>query len=426
MVEMITSQMIDLTDMGKRARAAAIVLAQATTEQKNTALLAIADALEANRATILEINALDIADAKAAGTSPHYIKDRLDLEKRMDSVVADVRKVAELPDPVGRVFDEQTLENGLRVHKRRTPLGVLGVIYEARPQVTVDVASLALKTGNTVILRGGSEVLRSNMELVRVLKAAITGVGLPADAFQYVESTDRQYVGKMLRLHQYIDMIIPRGGNSLHNFCRENSSIPVITGGIGICHLYVDESAKLDESLAIIHNAKTQRPAVCNALDTVLVHKKVAEAFLPRVVEYLGKDGVDFKAEPRAYAITAEEARVQPAGPEDFDTEWYALILGLKVVDGLDEAIAHIREHSTQHSDGILTQNMDHANQFLDEVDSAAVYVNASTRFTDGSALGLGAEIAISTQKLHARGPMALQELTTYKWIIVGDGHIRP
>ncbi len=425
MVDSLATDILDLTDLGKRAKAASVLLARATTEQKNAALLAIADALAANRAAILEVNALDIADAQAAGTSPHYIKDRLDLEKRLDGVIADVRMVAQLPDPVGGVFDEQVLDNGLQVSKRRTPLGVLGVIYEARPQVTVDVASLALKSGNAVILRGGSEVLRSNMELVRVLKQAMTSVGLPADAFLYIESTDRQYVGEMLRLHQYIDLIIPRGGNSLHTFCRENSTIPVITGGIGICHLYVDETAKLDDALAIIHNAKTQRPAVCNALDTVLVNAQVAADFLPRVVDHLGKDGVSFKAEPRAYALVNGDDRVEPAGPEDFDTEWYALTLGLKVVDSLDEAIAHIRQHSTQHSDGILTQNMDDANVFLDEVDSAAVYVNASTRFTDGSALGLGAEIAISTQKLHARGPMGLAELTTYKWIIRGEGHVR-
>lgn len=417
---------VNLTELGQRAKAASIELARATTAQKNAALLAIAEALEANRASILEVNRLDIEDAKAAGTSPHYIKDRLDLEKRMDGIIADVRKVADLPDPVGREFDVQTLENGLRVSKRRTPLGVLGVIYEARPQVTVDVAALALKSGNAVILRGGSDVLRSNMELVRVLKEAMTSVGLPADAFQYIESTDRQYVGQMLRLHQYIDLIIPRGGNALHTFCRENSTIPVITGGIGVCHLYVDDTAKLDEALAVIHNAKTQRPAVCNALETALVSQRVAADFLPRVVEHLGGDGVVFKAEPRAYELLKQDSRVEPAGPEDFDTEWYALTLSLKVVDDLDEAIEHIRQHSTGHSDGILTQNMDDANRFLDEVDSAAVYVNASTRFTDGSALGLGAEIAISTQKLHARGPMALEELTTYKWVIIGDGHVRP
>jgi glutamate-5-semialdehyde dehydrogenase len=229
----------------------------------------------------------------------------------------------------------------------------------------------------------------------------------------------------MLKLHKYIDMIIPRGGNSLHNFCRENSTIPVITGGIGICHLYVDPTARLDDALAIVYNAKTQRPAVCNALDTLLVHRDIAADFLPRVVDHLGKDGVTFRAGPEALKLVEVDGRVSPAGPDDFDTEWMALILGLKIVDGLDEAIDHIRQHSTQHSDGILTQNMDDANHFLDVVDSAAVYVNASTRFTDGSALGLGAEVAISTQKLHARGPMALEELTTYKWIIVGDGHVR-
>lgn len=421
-----TTEMVNLTEMGQRAKAAAVELARLTTEQKNAALLAIADALEANRERIVEVNALDMDEARAGGVDPLYIRDRLNLERRMDAVIRDVRKVATLTDPVGQIFDEATLDTGPRVYKKRTPLGVLGVIYEARPQVTVDVASLALKTGNAVILRGGKEVLRSNMELVRVLSEALEQQGLPADAFQYINSTDRRYVGEMLKLHQYIDMIIPRGGNSLHNFCRENSTIPVITGGIGICHLYVDETAKLDDALNVIHNAKTQSPAVCNALDTVLVNQKIAAAFLPRVVDHLGKDGVIFKAEPRAMAFLDGDDRVEPAGPEDFDTEWYALILGLKVVDSLDEAIQHIRDHSTQHSDGILTQNMDDAEYFLNEVDSAAVFLNASTRFNDGSALGLGAEIAISTQKLHARGPMALAELTTYKWVIIGDGHVRP
>lgn len=421
-----TTETVNLTDMGQRARAASIELARLSTAQKNAALLAIADALETNRESIVAVNKLDIDDARADGTDPIYIRDRLNLERRMDSVIADVRKVAQLPDPVGQVFDEATLDNGLRVHKRRTPLGVLGVIYEARPQVTVDVASLALKTGNAVILRGGREVLRSNMELVRVLSEALEKVGLPADAFQYISSTDRRYVGEMLKLHQYIDMIIPRGGNGLHNFCRENSTIPVITGGIGICHLYYDETAKLDEALPVIHNAKTRSPAVCNALDTLLVNQAVAAEVLPRVVDHLGKDGVVFKAEPRAYQYLRDDDRVEPAGPDAFDTEWYALILGLKVVDSLDEAVEHIRVHSTQHSDGILTQNTADANRFLDEVDSAAVFVNASTCFNDGSALGLGAEIAISTQKLHARGPMALAELTTYKWIVLGEGQIRP
>lgn len=420
------TETVNLSEMGQRARAAAIELARLTTEQKNAALVAIADALEANREAIVAVNKLDTDDARADGTDPIYIRDRLDLERRMDGMIADVRKVASLPDPVGQVFEEATLDNGLKVHKRRTPLGVLGVIYEARPQVTVDVASLALKTGNAVILRGGREVLRSNMELVRVLSEALHSVGLPADAFQYISSTDRRYVGEMLKQHQHIDMIIPRGGNGLHTFCRENSTIPVITGGIGICHLYLDATADLDLALPVIHNAKTRRPAVCNALDTLLVNQAVAAEVLPKVVEKLGADDVVFKAEPRAYAYVGANERVEAAGPDDFDTEWYALILGLKVVDTLDEAIEHIRAHSTQHSDGILTQNMDDAQHFLNEVDSAAVFVNASTCFNDGSALGLGAEIAISTQKLHARGPMALTELTTYKWIVVGEGQIRP
>ncbi len=424
----IADTKIDLTDMGKRARAASYLLAQATTAQKNAAIQAIADALEANTSVILEANCLDIADARATGTDELWIKDRLDLEKRMEGMIEDVRKVAELPDPIGKEFDAHTLDNGLKVSKRRVPLGVLGVIYEARPQVTVDVAVLAIKSGNAAVLRGGKESMRSNIALVKVLRETLVNCGLPADAIQYIESTDRQYIGDMLKLHQYIDLIIPRGGNALHTFCRENSTIPVITGGIGICHLYVDDSADLDDALAIIHNAKTQRPAVCNALDTALVHKNIAATFLPRLVEHLGKAGVTFRAEPQALAALngAGNGSVQPAGAQDFDTEWYALILGLKVVDGLEEAVEHIRQHSTQHSDGILTQNMENAERFLNVVDSAAVYVNASTRFTDGSALGLGAEIAISTQKLHVRGPMALEELTSYKWVIIGSGHIRP
>jgi glutamate-5-semialdehyde dehydrogenase len=424
----ITETKIDLTEFGKRARDASHHLARATIEQKNAILHALADALEVHTPAVLEANRLDIADARAGGTDELWIKDRLDLERRMKGIIADVRKVADLPDPIGKEFDIHTLDNGLKVSKRRVPLGVLGVIYEARPNVTIDVAVLALKSSNAVILRGGKESMRSNIALVKILRETLESCGLPSDAIQYIESTDRQYVGEMLKLYHYIDLIIPRGGNALHTFCRENSTIPVITGGIGICHLYVDESANLDDALAIIHNAKTQRPAVCNALDTALVHKDVAQTFLPRVVKHLGEDGVTFRAEPRA--LTAlngiGNTIVQAAGKDDFDTEWYTLILGLKVVNNMDEAIEHIRQHSTQHSDGILTQNMDNANRFLDEVDSAAVYLNASTRFTDGSALGLGAEIAISTQKLHARGPMALEELTSYKWVIIGNGHVRP
>lgn len=416
---------MDLKLLGKQAKTAAVALARATTETKNRALLAIADALEANAETILEANRLDLDAGRANNTSAALL-DRMDLQKRLSGIAADVRTVAALPDPVGKVYDARTLPNGLQVSRRRTPIGVLGVLYEARPNVTVDVAALSLKSGNAVILRGGKETLNSNLALVRVIREAAVSAGIPAEAFQYIESTDRAYILQMLKLHDYIDMIIPRGGAALHQLCRENSTIPVMTGGLGICHLYVDETADLDDALNIIHNAKTQRPSVCNALDTVLVHQKIAADFLPRVVEHLGAAGVEFKAEPRALAALNGSDRVSPAGADDFDTEWMALILGLKVVDSVDEAIEHIAQHSTQHSDGILTQNMEQAAYFINEVDSAAVFVNASTRFNDGSALGLGAEIAVSTQKLHARGPMALEELTTYKWVVIGEGHVRP
>ncbi len=420
---------MDLREMGRHARDASYVLAHATTEQKNAALLAIADALDANVEPILAENCIDLEAGKKNGLSDALL-DRMSLQERLPGIAADVRKVASLPDPVGKTFDARTLDNGLRVCRRRTPLGVLGVIYEARPNVTVDVVALALKSGNAVIMRGGKEILRSNMALVRVIRQALQDGGfdsvIPTDAIQYIDSTDRRYVDEMLKLHQYIDMIIPRGGAALHQHCRENSTIPVITGGLGICHVYVDETANLDNSVNVVFNAKTQRPSVCNSLDTLLVQEQVAAALLPRVVERLGAAGVTFRAEPRALKIVGNMPGVQPAGVEDFDTEWMALILGLKVVDTLDEAMEHIRQHSTQHSDAIMTEDSAHAERFVEEVDSAAVFVNTSTRFNDGGALGLGAEIAVSTQKLHARGPMALEELTTYKWVIIGSGQVRP
>ena len=412
---------VDLVQMGKRAKTAAAILAQQSTAAKNAALIAAADALEANTPAILQANQKDLDLAADNGIDPIWIRDRIALERRMAGIVADVRRVAELPDPVGEIMRQTTLDNGLQLSKRRTPLGVLGAIYESRPNVTVDISTLALKTGNAVILRGGSDVLNSNLELTRVLQDVLARHDLPVHAIQYIHSTDRKYVSDMLRLYEYIDMIIPRGGNGLHTFCRENSSIPVITGGIGVCHIYVDDSARLDRSIPVLHNAKTQRPAVCNSMETLLAHQAVADELLPQVVDALGADGVEFHAEARAYAIVGGDERVVMAHDEDFDTEWYNLTLNLKVVDDVDEAIQHIARHGTQHSDSILTETAAHAERFLNEVDSAAVYWNASTRFTDGSAMGMGAEAAISTQKLHARGPMALEELTTYKWIVKGD-----
>ena len=417
---------MSLTEMGQRAKAASRQLARATTERKNAALVALADRLWADRAEILAANAIDVAAAYVNGLSAAMIDRLLLNEARLKGIAADQRNVATLPDPVGEVFEASTQPNGLTIHKQRVPLGVLGVIYEARPNVTVDVAGLALKTGNAVILRGGSETLNSNRALISSIQYALAATGLPGDSVQFIDDADRMRVTELLALDGYVDMIIPRGGAGLHQFCREHSRIPVITGGIGICHLFVDDSADLDAALKIIFNAKTQRPTVCNALDTALIHRAVAADFLPRLVDHLGVAGVTFRADASAQPYLAADPRVSPAGPADFDTEWLALILGLKVVDSVDEAIAHIAAHSTAHSDGILTRTDEHAQRFIAEVDSAAVYVNASTRFTDGSQFGLGAEVAISTQRLHARGPMGLRELTTYKWVVIGQGHVRP
>ncbi|MBZ0307263.1 MAG: glutamate-5-semialdehyde dehydrogenase [Anaerolineae bacterium] len=411
---------MNMEAVGQQAKQAARRLRTFDTEAKNCALLAIADALHEHQEVILRENAKDVEAGRASGMSSALL-DRLNLNGRLEGIIADVRKVAELPDPVGEEFEEKTLPNGLSIRKRRVPIGVLGVIYESRPNVTVDVTALALKTGNAVILRGGSDNLHSNIALVDAIQAGMSKVGFPAGAVRLIRDTDRRYVGELLKLHAYVDMIIPRGGNALHEFCRQNSTIPVITGGMGICHLFVDESADIPAALEVIYNAKTQRPSVCNALDTLLVHENIAETFVPQVMNRLS--GVRFKLDDSLAAFASEQAELAKNG--DWDTEWLDLILGIKVVKNLEEAVQHIETHSTAHSDGILTRDPHNAEQFLNEVDSAAVYVNASTRFTDGSALGLGAEIAISTQKLHARGPMALYELTTYKWIIEGDYHVR-
>jgi glutamate-5-semialdehyde dehydrogenase len=419
---------MEMNLIGQNARTASRALARATTDEKNRALLAIADALERCTDTILEANQRDLAAARERGLAETLIRDRFDLANRMAGIIADTRKVAELPDPVGTTISENTLPNGLSASKRRTPIGVLGIIYEARPNVTVDCAVLALKSGNASILRGGSEVFNSNLALIGAVRGALIDLNLPTippDAVQFIESTDRQYVQEMLRLDKYIDMIIPRGGESLHKFCRENATIPVITGGLGVVHIYVDDTARQDDALEIIYNAKTQRPSVCNTVDTILVHESIAAEFLPRVYKRLQSKTVNFRLDPRAETVLGGYENAQPAGENDWDTEWMALILGVKIVDGLDEAIDHINQHSTFHSEAILTETQAHADRFVQEVDSAAVFVNASTRFNDGGALGLGAEIAVSTQKLHARGPMALEELTTYKWVVIGQGQVR-
>ncbi len=412
--------------LGQRAKAAARQLANLTTEVKDQALRSIATQLRTDADVILAANESDVADAQATGLNSSLI-DRLRLTpQRLEAIAADVEHVTKLDDPVGIRFDERTLENELRVHKRRVPLGVVGVIYEARPNVTVDVASLCLKTGNAVILRGGKETTRSNRVLVESIQRALAAVGLPGDAVQVITDSNRDRVVELLRLDRYVDMIIPRGGAGLHQFCREHATVPVITGGIGVCHMYVDTTADIEKAIPIIHNAKVQRPSVCNALDTLLVHRDIADQLLPRMGVDLAAAHVELRADETAlYVLQHADVDATPASDTDWGTEFLDLILSVRVVENMDEALNHIWRYSSGHSDAILTQDQAAVQRFINEVDSAAVLVNASTRFNDGGQLGLGAEVAISTQKLHARGPMALHELTTYKWIIEGDGQVR-
>ncbi|EPC3549870.1 glutamate-5-semialdehyde dehydrogenase [Klebsiella pneumoniae] len=415
-----------LEQMGIAAKAASWQLALLSSREKNQVLEKIADYLEAQTDVILRANAEDLAEARANGLSEAML-DRLALTPaRLSGIASDVRQVCNLADPVGQVIDGGLLDSGLRIERRRVPLGVIGVIYEARPNVTVDVASLCLKTGNAAILRGGKETWRTNAATVKVIQQALQECGLPAAAVQAIESPDRALVGEMLKMDKYIDMLIPRGGAGLHKLCREQSTIPVITGGIGVCHIFVDETSEIAPALKIIVNAKTQRPSTCNTVETLLVHRNIADTFLPALSKQMAESGVTLHAAPSALpALQNGPAKVEPVKAEQYDDEYLSLDLNVKVVADMDEAIAHIREHGTQHSDAILTRTLRNANRFINEVHSSAVYVNASTRFTDGGQFGLGAEVAVSTQKLHARGPMGLEALTTYKWIGFGDDTIR-
>jgi len=414
---------MNLQQIGKQAKDASYELAITDTTTKNAALEAIAVELENNAAEIVAANNKDIEAGKEAGLTEALL-DRLLLdETRLAGVIGDLRSVIGLSDPVGEEFDSKLLENGLKLCKRRVPVGVIGVIYEARPNVTIDIAALSLKTGNASILRGGKETINSNLVLVKHIQNALEKVGLPRTAVQYIENTDRALVGELLKLDQYVDMIIPRGNSGLQKFCKENSTIPVIIGGIGICHLFAEKTVDVEKALEIIENAKVQRPSVCNALDTLLVEADIAETFLPKLAAHLLPLGVTLVAEEKAKAILGDDAKAAEEG--DFSREWLSLTLGVKVVADLGEALTHIREHSSEHSDGILTNDFTVANKFINAVNSAAVYVNTSTRFTDGSQFGLGAEVAVSTQKLHARGPMGLPELTTYKWVGISENLIR-
>lgn len=415
-----------LQQLGKLAKQASFTLAQCSTKQKNAALSCIADLLEAQSDKILAANQIDMQAAKDNGIS-EAILDRLLLTKqRLTAIADDVRKVITLTDPIGQVIDGSTLDSGLQLQRKRVPLGVIGVIYEARPNVTIDIAALCLKTGNAAILRGGKETTHTNQVMIEVVQQALAQSNLPAAAIQSINNPDRKYINELLKLDQYVDMIIPRGGAALHKLCREHSTIPVITGGIGVCHIFVDESADFDKALPIIVNAKTQRPSTCNTVETLLVHHQIAQQFLPKFSQIMADNSVVLHADQRAFALLKSELdNVLPVQDDELRNEWLSKDLNVVIVDSLEQAVQHIREYGSAHSDAILTRSLTNAELFVNLVDSAAVYVNASTRFTDGGQFGLGAEVAVSTQKLHARGPMGLEALTTYKWIGYGDDLIR-
>ena len=419
----MTTQVIEeVLNKAKRARAAAARLAGLPRAAKDDILLAMADALQARPGEILQANALDIQQAEKRGLSSAPI-DRLLLdEKRIADMADGLRTVAGLTDPVGETIAGWRLPNGLQITKVRVPLGVVGIIYESRPDVTVDATGLCLKAGNAVILRGGSDAINSNIALVRILNDAGAPRGLPDGALQIIETTDRQAAAQLMRLTDYVDVLIPRGGGGLIRRVKEESTVPVIETGEGNCHVYVDASADLAHAEEIVVNAKCQRPGVCNAAETLLVHQRVAADFLPGVGRKLTDLGVELRGCDRARRYLKD---AKPATDEDWRTEFLSLILAVKVVDSLDEAIAHINRYGTKHSEAIITQDLRGARRFAEEVDAAAVYINASTRFTDGGQFGFGAEIGISTQKLHARGPMGLPELTSYKYVIIGAGQVR-
>ncbi len=409
------------------AKAAAHKLAFTSTEIKNKALNNIASDLLARKDEILTANKKD-CDAARTGGMGEALLDRLLLnEKRLEGIAADTRAVATLPDSVGEIFDMRTMPNGLQIGKKRVPIGVIGVIYESRPNVTVDIACLCLKSGNAVILRGGKETINSNTAIVKVIQDACKKAGMPDGCVQFVDNTDHALVDEMLKMNDVIDLLVPRGGAGLVKTVKENARMPVVTGGIGVCHTYVDKSADIQMAVDIVYNAKVQRPSVCNALDSVLVHQDIAKEYLPRMAADLNKAKVELHCDEKSMAILKgdKSLKLVKAVEADWGKEFLALIAAIKVVDSLEGALEHIEKYGSGHSEAIITEDYPTAMRFLNEVDAACVFVNASTRFNDGGQFGLGAEVGISTQRLHARGPMGLKELTTYKWIIYGSGQVR-
>jgi len=409
-------------EMGRHAKAASIELAKLSTDVKNTALCAMADALEKNVEEILDANRTDVDVAKAKGSSPALL-DRLVLNhRRIETMARSLREVATLPDPVSQIVKTWTRPNGLIISQLRVPLGVIGMIYESRPDVTSDASGICLKSGNAVILRGGSDALTSNVTIGRILATAAIEAGIPSGAIQVVDTPERQVAEELMRMREYVDLLIPRGGRGLIQSVIENSKVPVIETGIGNCHIYVEEDADLDRAIDIIINAKCQRPGTCCATEKLLVHRLIAHTFLPRIITSLRAAGVEVRGCEQTRTIVAD---VTSASEDDWYEEYLDLIIGIKVVKDLDDATRHINTYGSRHSDAILTRDFSKALHFMKEVDSAAVYWNASTRFTDGNQFGLGAEIGISTQKIHARGPMSIEHLTTIKYLIFGRGHIR-
>jgi len=411
-----------MIERGQLARMAARRLAVAETGQKNAALFALSDILIEDAKTLLAANARDLSSGRERGLDA-ALMDRLELTPpRIEAMASGVREIAELPDPVGEVFDMKTRPSGIQVGRMRVPLGVVGIIYESRPNVTADAAALCLKSGNACILRGGSEALNSNQAIARCIDRALRSVGLPTDAVQVIDITDREVVGDLLSMPQYVDVVIPRGGKSLVAFVSDNARVPVIKHLDGICHVYIDSAADVEKALAVAVNAKTQRLGTCNTMETLLVDRTLAAAILPELERIYIEHGIELRGCEQTRRIIGS---ARPATAQDWDTEYLGPILSIRVVEGLDEAIEHIDRHSSKHTDAIVTENLSHARRFVREVDSSSVMVNASTRFADGYEYGLGAEIGISTDKFHARGPVGLDGLTSIKWIVFGDGHVR-
>ncbi|HHG6030975.1 TPA: glutamate-5-semialdehyde dehydrogenase [Pseudomonas aeruginosa] len=420
----MTESVLDyMSRLGRDARAASRLLARAATAQKNRALLAAADALDAARAELSHANEQDLAAGRANGLEPAML-DRLALTPaRIDDMIEGLRQVATLPDPIGEIRDMRYVPSGIQIGKMRVPLGVVGIIYESRPNVTIDAASLCLKSGNATILRGGSEAIHSNQAIARCIQQGLAEAGLPAAAVQVVETTDRAAVGALISMPEYVDVIVPRGGKDLIERISREAKVPVIKHLDGICHVYIDVAADLDKAIRVADNAKTQRYAPCNTMETLLVHAGIAERALPPLATIYREKGVELRGDAATRALLG--ADVLEATEEDWRTEYNAPILSIRIVDGLDAAIEHINTYGSQHTDAIITENFSDARRFLAEVDSASVMVNASTRFADGFEYGLGAEIGISTDKLHARGPVGLEGLTSEKYVVFGDGHVR-